>query len=349
MKNRLLLILSLISLVSCQKDFTPDTVNEDLPACLAIEVNIGGYPCYTKASSTYEYPYEKKVNSVNYYVFNSSGMLEASFSNTSTSAVQRTLTTGTKTIYALVNMPASRFSSCKTLSELESKCAFLSDIDDYGMPMSGKKTVTITTGANTVTINVERLLSRITIEDIYNELSNSLEGEDIELGQIYLTNLIGSNTIAGGTPSSYQWYNFAGRRDDATGPEDIIEYVYDCAFLYWNLYEEFCIVSWGDSDCPSTPLYFFPNNTTTTDRNGWSTTKTARFTRLVVEAFIRGERYFYPINLNGAKRNTAYDLYLTITHPGSLDPDTFDWAEIQDVVINIGGFDEWDDDFVITY
>lgn len=348
MNNRLLLLLSMILIISCEKEPAKEhfVAGDEAPVSLSVEVF--DYPS-TKGSSTYEYPFEKKVNSVAYYVFNSGGKLEASFTNTSTSAVQRKLTTGAKTIYALINMPSSRFSSCKTVSELESKCAFMSDLDNGGMPMSGKKSVTISAGSNTVTISVERLLSRITIGNIYNRLANSLEGEEIRLGNIYLTNIVGSSTIAGGTPSTYQWYNFAGRRDNATGAGDFINAETDCAFRSWSFYKDSRTVSWNSYESPSNPLYFFPNNTTTTDRNGWSTSKTARFTRLVVEAYVRGERYFYPINLNGAKRNTAYDLNLTITRPGSLDPDTFDWAEIQDMEITIGGFDEWDDDFVITY
>ena len=57
------------------------------------------------------------------------------------------------------------------------------------------------------------------------------------------------------------------------------------------------------------------------------------FTRLVLQADLNNKTYYYPININreeygyvesnghkGVKRNTAYEMDIVITRPGSLDP-----------------------------
>jgi hypothetical protein len=61
----------------------------------------------------------------------------------------------------------------------------------------------------------------------------------------------------------------------------------------------------------------------------------SKFTRLVIQADLNGTTYYYPININrvgfgysesndhmGIKRNTSYSVEVTITRPGSLDPDS---------------------------
>ena len=73
---------------------------------------------------------------------------------------------------------------------------------------------------------------------------------------------------------------------------------------------------------PTTPylFYCYPNSTTT-DATGWSSSFTARKTRLVVAATIGGTKYYYPVVIDTPARNTAYTVELTITGLGSTDPD----------------------------
>ena len=123
----------------------------------------------------------------------------------------------------------------------------------------------------------------------------------------------------------------------------------DCSyqeFTYGDTYDTILYQdeSFEDSFC----LYFFPNPATS-DVNGWSSSFSQRYTRIVTAIEIDGETYYYPVNIVGTLRNHAYTLYLTITHLGSKDPDTFQFVEVQDVTITVGGFDEFDDDFEITF
>ena len=346
MKNRILLLLPIILLLSCQKDFMPEPVPDGLPVEVSFDFEIAR--AHTKASTATSYAWENRINSVQYFIFNSNGQLEANFTNTGTGTVTRTITTGSKTIWAVVNVPESRFSGCKTQSEFESREVSLDDVASYSFPMSGSVTRTITAGSNNVTIPVSQLVCRVIYQDIYNELEGCLEGEDIELENIYLTNVVCNSKNTGAAPSTIQWSTKCGRRDNATAASHFVEEYDDVEYNRWTFWDEWVTISWSDDYGMSDYFYFFPNPTTS-DRNGWAYPFTPRYTRIVAELSIRGQRYYYPINLNGAQRNHSYDVYLTVTHPGSIDPDTFDWAEIQDVTISIGGFDEWDDDLVITY
>ena len=343
--KKILILVTLVSLLaSCHKDET--IVPEGLPAEVTFGVEFSSVQ--TKASNSTSYSWENKVNSVQYFVFNKSGLLEASFSNTGTGTVSKTLATGQKTIWAVVNVPEERFSGCTDLSDFLSREVSFDDVSSYSFPMSGSTTATITSGSNTINISVSQLLCRLIFQDIVNQLEDNLEEENFEVGNIFLSNVVCNSRIDGGMPSTIEWSAKCGRKDGALSADDYIENGND--FKYgWTHDNLGDYVYWDDDYGIGDFFYFFPNNSTSVDVNGWTSPFTPRYTRLVVEVYIRGERYFYPINLNGAKRNHSYDLYLTITRPGSLDPDTFDWAEIEDITINIGGFDDWDEDFVITY
>jgi len=336
----------LLALVSCQKESLPNLEPEqeetaEVNFCISLDEP-------STKSYTGEYSFEKNVERVTFFVFNEKGMLDTYFTGSPTSSVTKTISTGTKTIWALVNINPTRFYSCTRLSQFESCETNFHDMSRDAFSMSGKVTKTITSGSNSLSVPVERYVARIFVEEIVNNLEGNLEGEDIEIRNIYVTNVVGNCLINGSFPSSPIWFNKFGRSDWAEGPDDYINCVDDSELEYLTVSEEGYYLFWEDVYEACAPLYFFPNNATS-DVNGWSSTFTKRYTRIVVEAYIRDELYFYPVNIIGAQRNHSYSLILNITRPGSKDPDTFVWSEIQDVSITIGGFDEWDDDFIITY
>ena len=117
--------------------------------------------------------------------------------------------------------------------------------------------------------------------------------------------------------------NKMGRKDGATASSQIIDgssYLASCPTLTFKSISS--SVANGSSLTPSTPylLYCYPNSTST-DAEGWSSSFTARKTRLVVTATISGTKYYYPIVIDALTRNTAYTVELTITGLGSTDPD----------------------------
>jgi len=341
-------LLFAILLAGCQKEDIPSSGIEQ-ENLAEVSFSIWDPSQNTKGSPyTDEYSFEKSINSVSYFVFNSSGLLEAYATCSSSSSFSQTIPVGNKTFYAIVNINPSKFAGVSTLSAFEALETSFSDMTYESFSMSGKVTKTITTGNNSVSIPVERYVSRIYVAEIRNSLEGNLSGEDIEIRNIYVTNVVGNCLIDGSFPSVPVWYNKFGRADGASSESDFINCREDSELGFLAVSEEGYYLFWDDVYEACTPLYFFPNNATA-DINGWSSAFTKRYTRVVVEAIIRGQLYFYPVNIIGAKRNKSYTLYLNVTRPGSMDPDTFIWSEIQDVAFTIGGFDEWDDDFIITY
>ena len=344
MKKLLLIIPFLAVMLACQKDPVP--VSEDGSAEITFSIDLPSPQ--TKASEATVYSWENTVNSIQYYIFNAEGRLEAYFMTTSPASVTRSVSIGRKTVWAVVNVPESRFSGCTSLSDFLSRGVSFADIASYNFPMSGSVSTIITTGSNTVSVQVSQLVCRVIFKDISNALDNSLQGEDFSVGNIFLSNVVCNSRIDGSTPSALGWSSQCGRCSGATSPDEYVEWEEDVSYPLWTFCDESTDVIWDECYCMGDFFYFFPNPTVS-DTCGWTYPFTPRYTRIVVEIFIRGERYYYPINLNGAKRNHSYDLHLTVTRPGSLDPDTFDWAEIQDVNITIGGFDDFDDDLEIIY
>ena len=342
--HALYLLAASLLLFSCEK---PGPMEEGLTGEVILSVDLG--PEATKAGNyTTELASERAVQSVEYFLFDSQGRLEAMISTTGTSSVRTTVRTGSKTVWAVVNLPSSRFSDVKTLSQFEAKEVSFADFGASRFPMSGKKAgVSVSTGAVSVSIPVERFVSRICVAQVTNRLNGSLSGETINITNIFLENVVGNSRVTGTTPSSLLWYNQCGRK--STDRSKFIASPSDAdypAFTFDG--SSGATVGYGSTSDLYSCLYMFPNSATGT-ACGWTGTFTPRYTRIVIEASILGERYYYPLNLADVRRNNAYTLYLTITHPGSRDPDTFDFVTDQDVVITIGGFDDFDDDFVITY
>jgi hypothetical protein len=54
-----------------------------------------------------------------------------------------------------------------------------------------------------------------------------------------------------------------------------------------------------------------------------------------VEAWLGNDRYYYPVSIPNIERNTAYEIHLTVTRPGSSSPDALIDLEAASVSINI--------------
>lgn len=346
--KKIILLFCLAAMAACSKEELPMNITPDgVSAEVSFSVRDSG-PQTKSGGFTDVYSFEKTVNTVSYFIFDDHGRLELAVTRENTSSFTERILVGEKTIYAIVNIDASKFSGISTLSAFESLETSFSDMSRDAFSMSGKVTRTITEGQNSVVVPVERYVARIHVAEIRNSLSGNLEGEDIEIRNIYVTNVVGNCLVNGSFPSVPVWYNRFGRADGASSATAYINCYDDSELGILAVSEEGYYLCWDDTYEACTPLYFFPNNATS-DVNGWSSSFSKRYTRVVVEAYIRDELYFYPVSIIGAKRNHSYTLYLDITRAGSKDPDTFIWSEIQDVAFTIGGFDEWDDDFVITY
>ena len=317
-------IMTAIAAIACscepEKDCLP--CQEEKTATLNVSLdfkddNQTKATCYVTSQT-----YETAVNNVQVLVFDSTGALNAYVdADKSVTGITINTTAGSKTVWAVVNGPD--LSSVTTVSGLSAMAIDLGDNSttaSAGFVMAGSTTCTVSSSTATASISVRRFVARVALAKVSNSLPDSYGS--LTVNSVALINVVGNQNLAGAaTPST--WYNKMGRKDGATASSQIIDgssYLASCPTLTFKSISS--SVANGSSLTPSTPylLYCYPNSTST-DAEGWSSSFTARKTRLVVTATISGTKYYYPIVIDAPTRNTAYTVELTITGLGSTDPD----------------------------
>ena len=324
MKKTLFIMAAVAAMAcSCDKDADCEPCQEaQTKATLNVSLDFEDEPQTRATSYVTAQTYETKVNDVQVLVFDSSGALNAYVdADTKTSGISISTTAGSKTVWAVVNGP--NLSSITTLSALQSTAVDLganSTTETTGFVMAGSTTCTVGSSAATASVAVKRLVARVALQKINNSLPGSYGA--LTVNNVTLINVAGNQNLAG-TASVSTWYNKMGRKDGATATGQIIDgstYVASHPTLTFKSVGS-SVVN-GASLTPTTPylFYCYPNSTTT-DATGWSSSFTARKTRLVVAATIGGTKYYYPVVIDTPARNTAYTVELTITGLGSTDPD----------------------------
>ena len=320
-------ILAMAAAVLCSCDKNADCVpceDQQETGTLAVSL-LFDEGAQTKAvtSFTTSQTYEKQVNKVQVFVFDESGKINIyKDAGTTQSNISISTTTGKKTIWAVVNGPD--LSEVASLAELEDTALDLaanSTTAATGFVMAGSTSCTVSATAATANISVSRLVARVALQKVTNQLPDGYGALTIE--NLVLTNVAGNQNIAGdATPAT--WYNKMGRKDGATESSQIIDGETNkasCeALTFKSVKQE---VAHGSNLNITTPylFYSFPNSNTA-GSTGWVNPFTARASRLVVTATIDGVKYYYPVTLSKKlERNKAYTVEITITGLGSTDPD----------------------------
>ena len=324
MKKTLFIMAAVAAMAcSCDKDADCGPCQEaQTKATLNVSLDFEDEPQTRATSYVTAQTYETKVNDVQVLMFDSTGALNAYVdADTKTSGISISTTAGSKTVWAVVNGP--NLSSITTLSALQSTAVDLganSTTETTGFVMAGSTTCTVGSSAATASVAVKRLVARVALQKINNSLPASYGA--LTVNNVTLINVVGNQNLAGSASIS-TWYNKMGRKKDATATGQIIDgstYVAEIPTLTFKSVGT--SVANGGSLTPTTPylFYCYPNSTST-DATGWSSSFTARKTRLVVAATIGGTKYYYPVVIDTPARNTAYTVELTITGLGSTDPD----------------------------
>lgn len=89
----------------------------------------------------------------------------------------------------------------------------------------------------------------------------------------------------------------------------------------------------GQAAYPMKPVYFIPGDAM----------------RLIVEAEADGVTYFYPVDIGTTRANTAYALDLTITRPGTTNPDSGNFAVVQGGIFAAEDFREYGNTIHATF
>lgn len=310
---------------SCDRDSKEEFCGTSSRQCsFSVALNfIAGMQLKSMEGYTSPQDNELKVNSVQIFVFGSSGKLEACHNaGTGIHDIIVTTTPGEKTIWAIVNGPD--LSSASEISDMNGLCNKGIDLSDNGTAtgfvMAGSKDLTISPSTVSVSIPVRRLVSRIALQKITSNLP-SIYGP-ITIENVFLANVAGNQNLAGSSSPS-AWYNRMGRTDSAQESSMIINGAScpaSCPDLTFRRIS--CDLQYGDSHIPDIPylLYCYPNGSSSDD-TGWSIPFTERKTRIVITALIAGTAYYYPVTLEHPERNKAYTIGVTISGLGSTDPD----------------------------
>ncbi|MDE6871222.1 MAG: hypothetical protein K2J62_03745 [Bacteroidales bacterium] len=324
MRNKMYIAIILASAIICScsvDDCIPYRV-EDGRCILNVEIDTECNPGSRSAGTgTETQAYESAVNDIQIFIYDSFGQIEA-YCRTggSTGLVQVSTTSGPKTVWAVINGPDMSMSTQAATAEgISRTCTILDDnsIAD-GFVMAGCAECTISESGESVSVPVRRFVSRIVLKRISSMLPPGYG--PLIIKNVFLANVAGSQEISG-SASTEIWYNQAGRTESATDASMIIGMdgnQASCPELTFKDagYE----IPYGDSFYPGTPLYCYPNHSSS-DTAGWTMPYTGRKTRLIVSAEISGIDCYYPVTIDFPERNTAYTVEITITGPGSTDPD----------------------------
>ena len=330
-----------IAFAACSKQ---QTAPDEAATCGTISVSVAPQDgIQTKAVTAYTtaQTYETQVNSVQVFVFGADGKINF-YKNLGTQLSGSVSTTsGTKTVYAVVNGPD--LSGVATISALEATAIDLSansTTASKGFVMAGKGSCTVSAGTVSCAVAVSRLAARVALRSVINKLPESYGSLKVE--RVFLSNVAGNQNL-GGSATVSTWYNKEGRKDESPLVQShIIDGSADTASGPERTFR--AVGSTGANGGtlePSTPFLFYGYaNSSTAAPRGFSASFSPQRSVLVVAATIDGRLYYYPVVLDNAtiERNTTYTVGLTVTSLGSDDPNKPVDKGSADITVSVDGW-----------
>lgn len=303
-------------LSSCDKHESASQTDTEITDNGKVSLKVSVASAATRSTATWD---EDAISSLCVFVFNADGSLDG-YGSASSSSLTLTCTTGAgKSIYAVTNKSITVSNEDSyTFSDLEAVTSDLSDNSADYLVMSGWVVDKEIVASESVEVPVYRAAAKVSVAKIINSISDAAyKGETLIITGIYLVNaVVGAYPLCDSleTYDNITWANQTKYVSSTT---------YD-TYLYDGMKETV-------SSTYSTPHYFYcyPNPTTENSADGedW-----AEPTRLVIEATLGGDTYYYPITLTtedsesgeiyGVRRNTHYHFSsITIKLRGSTSPD----------------------------
>jgi len=310
MKHLLLIFFLLAALVSCTKQETgASRVQETEAETVDIEFTLDGGDVMNAQTKATTAAVESAIKNFQILVFNSNGMIDGYGKSSDGSKLSVKLTRGSgKQCYAVVNC-SEDLSSVGTTSDLLSYQTSLSDNSHSGLLMIGNVEKDFSTSTSCA-IPVTRFCAKVILDKVsVNFTSPAHQALPFTIKGIYLVNVNGVMDFEMG--STGDWKN-------------PLKYVSgDCN----TLISEYSLDRAVTPSSPmNTPRYFYCYANPTTEDTQGGTSFSARYTRLVVEATLGTQTYYYPINIVGTNNtlqsNYSYEITnLSITGLGSDSPD----------------------------
>lgn len=298
MKNFSLCALAagaLLFAASCNKiESAPAPAPQDTQPCT---VTFSVYDAATKATTTND----AKVNSLQVFVFLGDNL--DVYGSSATSSVSLECTPGSRNIVVIANGPDLHTVTTKTA--LLATTSLMANSSVTSMEMVGTKTVTLSAANKTVSVPVSRLGARVVVSSIKKNFSSAaLQALTFKVKRIYLVNVAGDCKYGGGSYTPTVWFN---------------RMKHDAEQSAMTLDSPDATVSAGTKYSTVHTFYAWPNPTSADSE---ATTWSARHTRLVIEAQLGSDTFYYPITLPALESNKSYNIdEVSITRPGSSSPD----------------------------
>ncbi len=286
-----------LALTGCSKaGFAPDngvTPEHNYPVTdqkqVELTVNVSDLAMNTKITGKIN---DGSINTLQVFVFNKHGLFETSAS-TSGSQVTFSCTAGSKTIVTLVN--AKTETGVTTLEEFSARKATLETTNQNNCVMVGSvKHDVVESGS--VLIPVTRLAAMVGLRSVALSFTAPyLRTLPFAIKSVYLINAAGDRAYID-TVAPDHIYNVGALDEDNT-----LDILYDAV-------AEGSITSGGQKYETDHYFYCYPNSS-------------SALTRLVIEAELDGDTYYYPIELSNITSNNKYLYDVTIKGLGKDSPD----------------------------
>lgn len=226
-------------------------------------------------------------------------------------------TTGYKDIFVIANShDSSQWSGVLTKSQFLAKASNLANEELRNFAMSGSLLNTLVTESNSINLNLKRIVAKVVLNSLKTSFENTpYSGYELSNVKIYLTNVVKESAyIEDQVLTSFTYANFLQHTPLSYNNFKISGALYD------NIIQNIGATPYTTSH----HFYAYENRLI-------SETSEQKFTRLIIEADLNGHTYYYPININktdfgsdnndGIRRNTVYNLSVTIMRPGSSSPE----------------------------
>ena len=296
--KKILIILALAA-VSCSRA----TVVEPALTESGSEVTVRVCGALTRATGVSEED-ETAVNSLQVFVFNSDGAIDAAGKGYEGSLSINVSAGKGKRLWAVANAPD--FTEVATEDELRSCITLLTDNAEGNLVMAGD-TVTDILGDTEVTVELSRLVAKLSVESVTRLFTApGLAARPLVIKRMYLIN-VPAGLRLDGSGDVTQWLNRGSFV--SSGADDLL---IDSG-LNINL-------SNGETHSTRHSFYCYPNPCTSDSAGGsWSPRKT----RLVLEAELGGSLRYYSLTFPEIRRNCTYTVEnLTLCGKGGTTPDT---------------------------
>lgn len=308
--------LCFLTLAACQPADPPCPENE--PATLTLTLTSAD--TRTTVSQTQEQ--DNSIVTLDVFVFRNSGDGNADhrtldtyrrFQGDGLDNLSLTTTTGPKTICIVANAHTGDFNGITTLDEFRKLTALLQHEELGSFTMYGEASATLSL-TNKISVTLSRLVAKVSVTGIRTRFDGTpYQGQVLTGARLYLINAHGKkilyNNHAPAAPVILNRNAYSGTDVNACTEAGLIA-------------DEITGNIDGSGHSVAHHFYCYENHTE----------ESAETTKLVLEAELNGVTYYYPIPVNqrgygwtegspaGVTRNTAYSLGITVTRPGSTDP-----------------------------